>query len=800
MTTDYFEKRALNLWTSAGGKVKLADKLMKMFPANHDAYTEVFAGSAAVFFRKDKVKTEALNDRNTELMKSLEIVRGLSDADIKQVSEMSWTGDRKTWNDYYKQDPTTIASKNERLHRYLYLSKYAFGNMVDAGFAGQCQGRPSGGWKRLERGRDRLQGVSLYTGDYAPVLRKHDGESTLHFIDPPYPGYNARIGESEFDEPSFMREIRALKGAFLITYGVRGDFPGMLKDTDFVVSRIYPRRGFGGAGNMGGAARLGTLIVTNYTAVHKLDQGLFDDDEYVIEPWTPAMADMARDDDMYSGIDLRPSADMAILAGEALRKNLKAPYPGPLAEKITSREPLTVDEVLELCGIHQTLEKSADARLVYGGEAGEAWSARVFQAIFEREASVGRRYVPVTKGIRIDETPILLKRDFVVTKASGGVLVASTDAAMTASAKQAIGTLSDFIQADFDDSFSDVAHAPAYDLYLVPSPEMGIQRELAVVTKRLDFAVGDHGHVSLQKWVDAKSSTNRIAFRRERDDSLQVVNVPDPSRLEKMELSGTPTPLDVTDVVAIGADGWDRQYAFDDVAFYDAFQGKDVAEIRFGGATGVQKATGDWVVSSVDGESVSISIECGGLSGDYVIAKVANIASSGKGTGWTKEKIAKAVTTSETESVWCLFKLPDVEPAEESITKRFSEGEEASYEILAKKEHQRIVVGAVLIPEETDLQGDIISVDSIEKAAHDYLSRYRGTGVMHNDFKRSIQVVESYIAPVDFVLGGQKITKGTWMLVFKILDDAIWSQVMKGELQGFSIGGYTRRTTAVTEA
>lgn len=105
---------------------------------------------------------------------------------------------------------------------------------------------------------------------------------------------------------------------------------------------------------------------------------------------------------------------------------------------------------------------------------------------------------------------------------------------------------------------------------------------------------------------------------------------------------------------------------------------------------------------------------------------------------------------------------------------------------------KRLVYGPVLVPETFDSQDHIISVDEIEKSAHEFLALfniYTGMGVMHEELNADIIPVQSFIAPVDYTLGDEEIKKGTWMLVSKVLDDDIWQQVKDGELRGYSIGG-----------
>lgn len=143
-----------------------------------------------------------------------------------------------------------------------------------------------------------------------------------------------------------------------------------------------------------------------------------------------------------------------------------------------------------------------------------------------------------------------------------------------------------------------------------------------------------------------------------------------------------------------------------------------------------------------------------------------------------------------------------VQKSNKQITKFF-------FEILKQDLEKRLITGPVLIPENIDLQDDIISADEIEKAGHNYMIKlsFAGDpeflkslglnakshrGFMHVEFNRKIALVESYMAPVDFELNGRMVTKGTWVMTVKVFDDEIWSLVKAGRITGFSIGGRSK--------
>jgi hypothetical protein len=105
---------------------------------------------------------------------------------------------------------------------------------------------------------------------------------------------------------------------------------------------------------------------------------------------------------------------------------------------------------------------------------------------------------------------------------------------------------------------------------------------------------------------------------------------------------------------------------------------------------------------------------------------------------------------------------------------------------------RRLVTGMVLVPETVDAQGDIISAEAIELAAHDFLARYnRETelGVQHNSFNGQAELVESFLAPISYPLEGRTILQGTWMITVHVTDDETWEKVKTGAIAGFSIGG-----------
>jgi hypothetical protein len=103
---------------------------------------------------------------------------------------------------------------------------------------------------------------------------------------------------------------------------------------------------------------------------------------------------------------------------------------------------------------------------------------------------------------------------------------------------------------------------------------------------------------------------------------------------------------------------------------------------------------------------------------------------------------------------------------------------------------ERFVLGVVLEPETVDSQDDIYDAAEVRAAAHFFMENDGELGFMHRQLLgQGAKLLESYIAPVDFVLDGQTVKAGTWLMAIRIIDDALWEDVKAGRMTGLSIGG-----------
>ena len=151
----------------------------------------------------------------------------------------------------------------------------------------------------------------------------------------------------------------------------------------------------------------------------------------------------------------------------------------------------------------------------------------------------------------------------------------------------------------------------------------------------------------------------------------------------------------------------------------------------------------------------------------------------------------------EVENVYVLKRL---EEAGIDIANKGLDVCELTGPIVMKNASKRIAYAAVLVPGEPDSDGETVTKEKIEQAAHEWMQSYRNVDLQHTLNNVAVPV-ESYVLPMDMEVDMQGVKTilpaGTWVLASKVLDEATWDMVEKGELTGYSVMGI-RRTTLET--
>jgi hypothetical protein len=94
-----------------------------------------------------------------------------------------------------------------------------------------------------------------------------------------------------------------------------------------------------------------------------------------------------------------------------------------------------------------------------------------------------------------------------------------------------------------------------------------------------------------------------------------------------------------------------------------------------------------------------------------------------------------------------------------------------------------------------DAHGDVIAIEELRKAAHNFITNARVAKAMHRGNSVG-EVVESVVIDDEFAAAmGITTTQRGWWIGMQIHDDQIQKRVRSGELRAFSIGGRGKRTS-----
>ncbi|EMN3921305.1 DNA adenine methylase [Citrobacter farmeri] len=175
-----------------GGKFRLAPWIIEQMP-NHVCYVEPFGGAAGVLLQKPRSYAEVYNDLDSEVVNLFRVLR---DPELSQRLQEVCALTPYSRDEFLAAKEET-ADPVERARRMVVRACMGFGTASgiggDSGFRHDSKRKyatPSHLWERypetLAAVCQRLQGVIIENRDALAVMRSHDAETTLHYIDPPY--------------------------------------------------------------------------------------------------------------------------------------------------------------------------------------------------------------------------------------------------------------------------------------------------------------------------------------------------------------------------------------------------------------------------------------------------------------------------------------------------------------------------------------------------------------------------------------------------------------------------------------
>jgi hypothetical protein len=130
-----------------GGKRRLADRLIPLFPP-HECYVEVFAGGAALYFMKPQPSAvEVLNDINGDLVTLYRVVQNHLEEFVRQFK---WALSSRQVFEWQKMTRPETLTDIQRAARFFYLQHHAFAGKVTGQTFGTATTGPAINLLRIE--------------------------------------------------------------------------------------------------------------------------------------------------------------------------------------------------------------------------------------------------------------------------------------------------------------------------------------------------------------------------------------------------------------------------------------------------------------------------------------------------------------------------------------------------------------------------------------------------------------------------------------------------------------------------
>lgn len=272
----------------AGGKFYARNLILPLIP-KHDFYCEPLAGGASIFFAKEKVPSNWLNDIDEELINCYIHIR-----DCPEELAIFLEGKKPTKKNhtYYKN---TFKPNNdlERAGRWYFLNRISYSGIMKMqncywGYGDKYSMQPKNWRKHIRRCSRKLQSVKITCQDFEGVIDAVPDSSFL-FVDPPYFNRDQdKFYTHAFDLKDHQRLLKALKRnkdrtKFLLTYDndeeVRKMYSWAVEKTEqqwfYTINRTDDQRKNGNSknGNNNGTNKHGKrhkgreLFILNYNSI-----------------------------------------------------------------------------------------------------------------------------------------------------------------------------------------------------------------------------------------------------------------------------------------------------------------------------------------------------------------------------------------------------------------------------------------------------------------------------------------------------------------------------------------------------
>ncbi|WP_042587508.1 DNA adenine methylase [Burkholderia sp. MSHR3999] len=245
-----------------GGKRRLADRILPLFP-QHECYVEVFCGGAALYFlRPVPAPVEVLNDINGELVNLYRVVQHHLEEFVRQFKYA--ISSRQVFKWHQQTVPETLTDI-QRAARFYYLQQHAFGGKVEGQTFGTATTAPTVNLLRIEESLSaahlRLAGVNIENLSWQACMERYDRPHTFFYCDPPYwqtEGYGVDFPFENYERMAAF--MRSCKGKVMVSIN---DHPDIRRAFDGL-SMLGLNIKYSVNNNAGGSSMSSELVITNW--------------------------------------------------------------------------------------------------------------------------------------------------------------------------------------------------------------------------------------------------------------------------------------------------------------------------------------------------------------------------------------------------------------------------------------------------------------------------------------------------------------------------------------------------------
>lgn len=214
-----------------GGKWKIADWIISHFPS-HKVYVEPFGGAASVLLKKPRSYAEVYNDLDGEIVNLFSVARDRGE-ELRRALELTPFARDEFISSYNKSDDCLEMARRTVVRSFMGFGSNAHNQITGFRSNSTRSGTtPAQDWRNypLAFGEiiERLRGVVIENRNAIEVISAHDGDETLHYVDPPYvsctrdKGNDYRHEMTDSEHKELADALHSLNG-FVVLSGYRSE-------------------------------------------------------------------------------------------------------------------------------------------------------------------------------------------------------------------------------------------------------------------------------------------------------------------------------------------------------------------------------------------------------------------------------------------------------------------------------------------------------------------------------------------------------------------------------------------------